>query len=263
MKEENRKVSIKDIRATYSKEKMLSERRNKVWLYYAGRLPSFYLTWVFLRLNISANQATYICLIIGLGSCIFLALGSYTLKLAGAFLAALYLLLDCVDGNIARYRKSSSPFGKFIDASASYIISSFLFMSIGLGVVTNPTSSILLRHSQSFFISFNKDIFLIVGFWSSLSYVLARLISLRYKTMLISNQGSDSLENTPSNRSSQVSTIMFRNIFGVSGFFMPLLLLAVVFRLFGFLALFYVVVNSIALIFIVVKTTIKMKSAVG
>lgn len=256
------KVSIKDIRATYSKDKMLSERRNKVWLYYAGRLPSFYLTWIFLRLNISANQATYICLVIGLGSCIFLALGSYTLKLAGALLAALYLLLDCVDGNIARYRKLSSPFGKFIDASASYIISSFLFMSIGLGVFTNPNSSILLRHSQSFFMIFNKDIFLIVGFWSSLSYVLARLISLRYKTMLVPGSDNDSTKNLTSNRFFQISTIMFRNIFGVSGFFMPLLLLAAVFRLFGFLALFYALVNSIALIFIMVKATLKMKSAI-
>jgi len=258
----NQEISIRDIRATYSKDKMLSERRNKVWLYYAGRLPSFYLTWIFLRLNISANQATYMCLVVGFLSCIFLIWGSSVIKLVGVLMATLYLVLDCVDGNIARYRKSSSPFGKFIDASASYVISSFLFMSIGLGVFTNPNSSILLRHSESLFISFNKDIFLIVGFWSSLSYVLARLISLRYKTMPISNQGSDSLENTPSNRSSQVSTIMFRNIFGVSGFFMPLLLLAAVFRLFGFLALFYALVNSIALIFIVVKTTLKMKSAI-
>jgi len=256
------KPSIREIRATYSQEKMVFERRNKIGLFYLGRLPSFYVTWFFLRLNISANQATYISIIIGLGSCIFLALGSYVLKLAGVLLAVLYLLLDCVDGNIARYRKLSSPFGKFIDASASYIISSFLFMSIGLGVFTNPNSSILLRHSQSFFMIFNKDIFLIVGFWSSLSYLLARLISLKYKTMLISNQSSDSLENTSSNKSSQISTIMFRNIFGVSGFFMPLLLLAAVFRLFGFLALFYALVNSIALIFIVVKTTSKMKSAI-
>lgn len=256
-----RKVSIRDIRATYSKDKMVSERRNKVWLYYAGRLPSFYLTWVFLRLNISANQATYICLVIGLGSCIFLALGSYTLKLAGSLLASLYLLLDCVDGNIARSTKSSSPYGKFIDASASYVISSFLFMSIGLGVFTNTGSSFLLRNPESFFISFNKDIFLIVGFWSALSYLLARLISLRYKTMLVSSSDNDSTKNVTSNRFFQISSTMLRNIFGVSGFFMPLLLLAAVFRLFGFLALFYALVNSIALIFIMVKTTIKMKSA--
>jgi len=241
---------------------MVSERRNKVWLYYAGRLPSFYLTWIFLRLNISANQATYISLVIGLGSCIFLALGSYTLKLAGALLASLYLLLDCVDGNIARSTKSSSPYGKFIDASASYVISSFLFMSIGLGTFINPNSSILLRHSASFFISFNKDIFLIVGFWSALSYLLARLISLRYKTMIVSSSDNESTKNVTSNRFFQISSIMFRNIFGVSGFFMPLLLLASVFRLFGFLALFYAVVNSIALIFIMVKTTIKMKSVI-
>jgi len=254
------KLSIRDVRATYPIEKIALEKRNKTGLYYLGRLPSFYVTWVFLRLNISANQATYISIIIGLGSCIFLALGSYTLKLAGAFLAALYLLLDCVDGNIARYRKSASLFGKFIDASASYIISSFLFMSIGAGIFTDPDSSVLLRHPESFLIPFNKHIFLIVGFWSALSYVLARLISLRYKTMIASNLDNDSAGNLRPNRYFQIISIMSRNIFGVSGFFMPLLLLAAVSRLLDLLALFYAVVNTIALILILVETTVRMRS---
>jgi len=80
--------------------------------------------------------------------------------------------------------------------------------------------------------------------------------------MLVSSSDNDSTKNVTSNRFFQISSTMLRNIFGVSGFFMPLLLLAAVFRLFGFLALFYAVVNSIALIFIMVKTTIKMKSVI-
>jgi len=256
-----RKISIKDIKTTYSEDKMGLEKQNKVWLYYVGRLPSFYLTWVFLRLNISANQATYICLVVGLASCIFLAFGSYALT--GAILASIYLVLDCVDGNIARYRNSESPFGKFIDASGSYIVSSLLFMSIGLGAYATPGSRGLLTHWESIFASFDEHIFLIAGFWSAFSYVLARLISLRYKSILGLNSDDDDVKSSTSNKIFQISLVMFRNLFGVSGFFIPLLLLAAVFGLFGLLALFYGVVNTIALIFILVKTTIKMKPIVG
>lgn len=251
------KVSIRDIRAAYPREKMVLERRNKVWLYYAGRLPSFYLTWIFLRLNISANQATYICLIVGLASCIFLALGSYTLKLAGALMVALYLVLDCVDGNIARCKKSSSPFGEFIDAWVGYIVAAFLFMSIGLGVFTNPNSSVLLSHSKPFFISFNKDIFLIFGFWCSFSYVLARLISLRYKTIVASHPNNHASQNMGPKGFFQIISILGRNILDPGGLFMPLLLFAAVFRLFDLLTLFYVVVNSCVLIVIIAKNTLK------
>jgi len=111
-------------------------------------------------------------------------------------------------------------------------------MSLGVGVFMNPNSSLLLTHPEGFFISFNKEVFLIVGFGSSLSYVLARLISLRYKTMLISNPDNDSPENAKSSRFLQIISMILRNVLGVSGFFMPLLLLAAVFKLLDLLALF-------------------------
>ena len=249
-----RKIDIKDIIATYSKDKMVFERRNKAWFYYTGRLPSFYLTWIFLRLNISANQATYISLIVGLASCIFLALGSYMLKLAGALMVNLGFVLDCVDGNIARYRKSFSPFGEFIDALVGYIVTAFLFMSIGVGAFIDPGSSALLRHAEIFPL-FSKDVFLFAGFWSSLSYVLVRLGSLRYKTIFTSVPNDDNTKVIASNRFHRIISIISRNMFGTSGFFMPLLLFAIVFRLLGLLVLLYAVVNTSGLILIIIKAT--------
>jgi phosphatidylglycerophosphate synthase len=254
------KVSLKDIRATYPSEKMAWEKRNKVWLYYAGRLPSFYVTWLFLRLNISANQATYICLVTGLASCIFLALGSYILKLTGAILASLYLLLDCVDGNIARYTKSESALGKFIDATGSYVVSAFLFMSLGVGVYTNPDSCFLLRVSGSIPLWLKKDVYLAAGFWSSFSYVLARLISLRYKTMLGLSEHDNKGSNTQADKLCRIGTMALKNIFGVAGFFVPLLLLAVAFALLDLLTIFYAGVNTAALVSVVIESTMKIKS---
>lgn len=257
-----RKIDIKDIIATYPKEKMLLERWNKVWLYYAGRLPSFYLTWIFLRLNMSANQATSISVIVGLASCAFLALGSYGTKLAGAIMATLFLTLDCVDGNIARYRKSFSPFGEYVDALAGYVVTAFLYMSLGVGVFTNPNSSLLLTHPEGFFIAFNKEVFLIVGFWSSLSYVLARLISLRYKTIVTSAPNNDTSRDVPPKRIFRIISILSRNIFDPGGLFMPLLLFAAIFKFLGLLTLCYGAVNSCALIVTIAKNTWKFFRAI-
>ena len=250
------KVSIKDIRATYSKDKMVFERRNRVWFYYTGRLPSFYLTRIFLRLNISANQATYISLIVGLASCVFLALGSYMLKLVGALMVNLGFVLDCVDGNIARYRKSFSPFGEFIDALVGYIVTAFLFMSLGIGAFIDPGSSVLLRHAEIFPL-FSKNMFLFAGFWSSLSYVLARLGSLRYKTIFPSVPNDDNTKVIASNIFHRIMLIIIRNMFGTSGLFMPLLLFALVFKFLGLLALLYAVINTVVLILIIIKTTVR------
>ncbi len=250
------KVSIKDIRATLSKDKMLSERRDKTWFYYTGRLPSFYLTWIFLHLNISANQATYISLIVGLAGCAFLALGSYTGKLVGALMINLGFALDCVDGNIARYRKSFTHYGEFIDALVGYIVAAFLFMSLGVGAFVDPESSLLLGRAEIFPI-FKRDVFLFAGFWSSLSYILTRLSSLRYKTMFAHSQNDDGANVVTSNRFLRITLVVIRNIFGPSGLFMPLLLFALVFKFLGLVVLLYAAVNIIGLILIIIKTTMR------
>jgi len=256
MREGMGKVSIKDIRGTHSKDKMVSERRDKAWFYYTGRLPSFYLTWIFLHLNISANQTTYISLIVGLTGCAFLALGSYIVKLVGVLMINLGFVLDCVDGNIARYRKSFTRYGEFIDALVGYIVAAFLFMSLGIGAFVDPNSSVLLGGRESFPL-FSKDVFLFAGFWSSLSYVLARLGSLRYKTMFTHTLNDDSANVVTLNRFLRITLVVIRNIFGPSGLFMPLLLFALVFKFLGLLVLLYALVNTIGLILIIGKTTVR------
>lgn len=255
-----KKVFIKDIRATHSRDKMVSERRDKAWFYYTGRLPSFYLAWIFLHLNISANQATYISLIVGLTGCAFLALGSYSGKLVGALMINLGFALDCVDGNIARYRKSFTRYGEFIDALVGYIVAAFLFMSLGIGAFVDPESSSLLGRAEIFPI-INRDLFLFAGLWSSLSYVLARLGSLRYKTMFAHSLNDDSTNVVISNRFLKIILAVIRNIFGPSGLFMPLLLFALVFKFLGLIVLLYAVVNTIGLILIVIKTTMRAFAA--
>ena len=261
MREEIGKVSIKDIRATYSKEKMVSERRNKEWLYYAGRQPSFYLTWLFLWLNISANQATYIGLVVGLISCIFLGWGSYIFKLVGILIATLYLVLDCVDGNIARYRGVTNKYGEFIDGLNSYFINAFFFISIGIGAFNNPelvSSMSLIKRG----IPINKYWFLILGLWTAFSYVFARLVSQRYEEIF----GRETTTVTPvisKNLDKNYPFISFiiSNLFGIGGFFIPLVLLSIIFKLLGLLVFVYAMVNTVVFGVNTIKLLLKANKA--
>jgi phosphatidylglycerophosphate synthase len=112
----------------------LKERRNEE--HWAGRLymrdVSPYFTWLFLRLGFSANQLTYLMLISGIAAGVVAALWS---GLAGAIVTAvvvqLYLLLDCSDGEVARFTRQTSITGVYLDRLGHYF--SEVSLLVGLG----------------------------------------------------------------------------------------------------------------------------------
>ncbi|UJZ87813.1 CDP-alcohol phosphatidyltransferase family protein [Heyndrickxia coagulans] len=105
-----------------------------IWVYYVIRPLSFFVTWLFLKVKINANLATIISMIIGvIGSFIFIPNGFF-FHLIGAILINLWIVLDCVDGNIARFTKKTSTFGMFLDGLSGYFFTTFLYICIGLSV---------------------------------------------------------------------------------------------------------------------------------
>jgi phosphatidylglycerophosphate synthase len=80
-----------------------------------GRYLSIYITWLFLRLGVSANGATFIMILCGLAGPALLVPRSAALNLAGLVLMQLWIFMDCVDGEIARYTKTSSRRGVYLD----------------------------------------------------------------------------------------------------------------------------------------------------
>lgn len=140
---------------------------------------SFYLTWLFLRLGISANQVTYISLLVGLTGLGLLAFGGYGARVLGALLLNFWIVLDCVDGNIARCTSSSSRFGFFLDTTTGHIINLFLFLSVGIGMFINPDCA---QSSIRATLPFHLDsqlipvLVLILGCWASEASTFARLI---------------------------------------------------------------------------------------
>jgi phosphatidylglycerophosphate synthase len=100
------------------------------------RTASPYFSWVFLRIGFSPNQLTYLMILCGVLGGVAVALASsgtagLVSALAGALLIQAYLLLDCSDGEVARYSERTSITGVYLDRIGHYL--SEVALLIGLG----------------------------------------------------------------------------------------------------------------------------------
>jgi phosphatidylglycerophosphate synthase len=114
----------------------LTERRNEE--HWAGRLYmrrlSPYCSWLALRLGLSPNQLTYLMIVCGIAAGAVIALPGAALAtaLAGALLVQAYLLLDCVDGEVARFLRQTSVAGVYLDRIGHYLAEVALLAGLGV-----------------------------------------------------------------------------------------------------------------------------------
>jgi len=73
-------------------------------------------TWV------TPNQVTYISIFVGLVSAYIFSIGTVQAFFFAGILLEVVLILDCVDGQLARAKKCSSDWGRLLDGIAGYII---------------------------------------------------------------------------------------------------------------------------------------------
>lgn len=94
---------------------------------------TIYLTKLFLYTPITANQATLLSILSGVLGGFFLILGNNLFDIVGILLLYFYWLLDHVDGEIARYRKSGSLTGEYFDFVAHYIVFPIFLIGMTFG----------------------------------------------------------------------------------------------------------------------------------
>ncbi|WP_017558398.1 CDP-alcohol phosphatidyltransferase family protein [Nocardiopsis baichengensis] len=78
-------------------------------------LASRLVVWTANRTNITPNQITFGAGVLGLGSAVAFALGTWPWLVLGAVLFHLSFVLDCMDGKIARLKGNGSVFGAWVD----------------------------------------------------------------------------------------------------------------------------------------------------
>ena len=96
-----------------------------------SRLVSIYITWVLLHTKITANQVSVIDLILGVIGCCFLFIGDNTSALFGGVGLLLFYVFDDVDGEIARYRKSTTLSSFYLEGLCHPIMHPLKFIALG------------------------------------------------------------------------------------------------------------------------------------
>ena len=90
-------------------------------------------TWAAVRLKMTPNQVTLISFAVGLYSAYQFSVGTFWSIFAGAVLLQLSIIIDCVDGELARYTRQFSELGAWLDAITDRIKEYLVFFGLAYG----------------------------------------------------------------------------------------------------------------------------------
>jgi phosphatidylglycerophosphate synthase len=125
--------TIAELRAATQPAAIFERNSGEHW---AGKLYmrrlSPYVTRLLLRTGISANGVTWLMIVAGLAAAGVLALPGLLPAVGAVLLIQLQLLLDCCDGEVARWRGQSSAVGVFLDRIAHWVTYAALAIALGI-----------------------------------------------------------------------------------------------------------------------------------
>jgi phosphatidylglycerophosphate synthase len=109
------------------------------------RKISPYFTYVFLLTGISPNQITLLSQIVAVAGSLFFLHESPLFWVLGWLVLQLYLLLDDVDGEVARCLKRGSEFGVYFDTITHPFVNALVFATASFGIyrLTNDATVFL------------------------------------------------------------------------------------------------------------------------
>ena len=97
-----------------------------------------YLTRLLLRTPISANGVTWLMIATGVGAAAALLIPGLPGGVLAALLGQMQMLWDCSDGEVARWRQTSSPKGVFLDRVGHYTTEGLIPIALGLRAAGFP-----------------------------------------------------------------------------------------------------------------------------
>ena len=97
-----------------------------------------HLTRMRLRTPISANGVTWLMILTGIGAAAALLIPGLPGAVLAALLGQLQMLWDCCDGEVARWRRTSSPKGVFLDRVGHYTTEGLIPIALGLRAAGFP-----------------------------------------------------------------------------------------------------------------------------
>ena len=172
------------------------------------------MAWPFLKLNISASSVTIIWLIIAAIGCGFVMLGNYTSMLIGTGLFELAVILDCVDGHIARFTRITRT-GEILDMWAGEILLVSSILSIGIGLSNSSSASVIMSNTIMNLVKFDKIIFAYIGIIGALAAISSWTVRLHWRTIAMKLSLAEFEPDRGVNKSNVTSIL--DNVFHYSG----------------------------------------------
>jgi len=224
----------------------LGKDRYHIWLRFVLRPLSILISIPIIKTGISANTISYLSALVCLMSAAFIVAGEEFIMF-GAIGFNLFALMDCVDGNVARYKKQTGPFGEWADALGGYFASVLVLPSVGIAVGLGMESEVLQR------------LFIGIGVIAGVLNILSRMIQKKYSEV----HPADGSDKATGKRS--YIRIIESNM-GITGFLMPAVLVGVLTETLIFVltifSVYYILGSSLfilSLIYRVEKEKIRLK----
>jgi phosphatidylglycerophosphate synthase len=127
-----RKYTVDDIRRSYTPAKAREEWYGDWPSALIYRPLSFILTPILLSLSVSASMVTLLSLALGLALPLIALYGGRESVWMVATAGTAWMILDCVDGNIARVTETSSLAGRYFDAATDVVFRGCFYVAIGI-----------------------------------------------------------------------------------------------------------------------------------
>jgi len=106
-----------------------------------GRRLSIYLTRVCVGLGLSANAVTGVMILLGWAAATALLLPGLWGPALACVLAIVQIIVDSVDGEVARWRGTAGPIGDFLDRVAHSTTEAAIPIALGIGVTLHGGST--------------------------------------------------------------------------------------------------------------------------
>jgi phosphatidylglycerophosphate synthase len=127
--------SIAELREVTQPESVRTRAGAEHWVASAYlRDLSPYLTRVLLRAGFSANGVTWLMITAAGLAALLTGWPGLVTAIAVVLLVQLQMLLDCCDGEVARWRQTSSPLGVYLDRVGHYVAECGIAVALGVRV---------------------------------------------------------------------------------------------------------------------------------
>ena len=231
-------ISLKDAREQRVLKKNPINMRITGWI-------SHYLIYIGAKLRISPNLISFSWIIIAFLGIFFIALGGYWNALIGILIYHFALILDSIDGGIARLTNKTNAGGEFLDRFFSTLNRSLILFAMGYG---------LFRIGKG-------EIFLYLGIYSAILLYLENSIKMKNYESLINSNRVDLIKK----RSSKINKLNLNIAFYLKELFRPgnhftLAFFSILFGLIDWYLYVFSALISIQIIFVFFKVFFELKN---